>query len=37
MDNNHVATIFNRSQAAYLEKYARTEGMGSGIPIKFAG
>ena len=35
--NNHAATIFNRSQSAYLEKYARTEGMGSGTPIKFAG
>ena len=33
---NHAATVFNRSQNCIFEKYAITEGMGSGILIKIA-
>ena len=37
MGTDHAATVFHRSRNNTLNKCAGTEGMGSGIPIKFAG
>jgi len=37
MGTDHAATFFYRSRNNTLNKCAGTEGMGSGIPIKFAG
>ena len=37
MGTDHAATVFHRSHDNTLNKCAEAEGMGSGIPIKFAG
>ena len=36
MGTDHAATVFHRSNDNTLNKCAEAEGMGSGIPIKFA-